>query len=795
MIWQALVTGFLTTVPFGARPAAPDPIPAVAVPANRVTITDTFWSARQKANHEGTLAANFEQCEKTGRIENFVKAAGKEGKYEGLFFNDSDVYKAIEGACLVLERTKDARLDAKLDELIAIIVAAQDPDGYLNAYYTLTSPEKKWTNLEVMHELYCAGHLIEAGIAHHRATGKRTLLDAAIRFADLIDSRYGPPPKRNGVCGHEEIELALFKLWKHTGEERYRDLATYFLAQRGRAEHVGAAPGDCDTRKLYGEYCQDHAPLEAQQHVVGHAVRAMYLYCAAADLAILTGDHTYTPALDRAWTDLTGSKMYITGGIGNSSKNEGFTAAYDLPNDSAYAETCAGIGLTMWGHRMALLHSEEGARYMDVVERGLYNGVISGVSQDGRLFNYVNPLGSNGKHHRREWFACACCPPNILRLVEQVGGMVYAQAPGTLLVNLYVASRASIPIESDDGAVIDATIEQKTEYPWEGEVTITFTLPEAAEFDLKLRVPEWCRDAEMSVNDEPVAPDRASGYASLRRRWKNGDAVKWTMAMPIERMRSHPSVKGNVGRVALQRGPIVYCFEAADNPDSPVRRSALPANADMHAEHRPDLLGGVTILRVEAQLPGDAAPALYSPSSARTVTMTAIPYYAWDNRDPGEMLVWMPESLALAGRPPDPGVTPSASHCFTSDTVAALHDTLEPTASSDQSVPRLTFWPHKGTNEWVQYDFKTPRRISHVEVYWFDDSKGGGGCALPASWRVLYDDAGEWKEAAGNDLCPVTPDAFNIVRFPVVTTDRVRLEIQLKSAASAGILEWRVLPE
>lgn len=771
-------------------------VPASPVPFDKVTITDSLWRSRQEANAKGTLTANFEQCEKTGRFANFDRAAKGEGKYEGLFFNDSDVYKAIEGACWVLQQTRDEALDKALDSLIARIAAAQQPDGYLNAFVTLMEADKRWADLPQKHEMYCAGHLIEAGVAHHRVTGKRTLLDVAIRFADLIDATFGPPPKRNGVCGHEEIEIALLKLWQETGQQKYRDLASYFVAQRGRSEHVGATNTRGETRPLFGEYCQDHAPLADQQHVVGHAVRAMYLYCAAADLARLAGERTYVPALERAWDDLTGTKMYITGGIGNSAKNEGFTSAYDLPNDSAYAETCAGIGLVMWGHRMALLHADAGARYMDVVERGLYNGVLSGVSLDGSRFFYVNPLGSRGNHHRQEWFACACCPPNILRLVAQVGGMIYAQTPDSLLVNLYIANRADVTFGGADTGV-KAGVEVTTAYPWDGEVTITVTPAAPVEHELLVRIPEWCREAKLRVNDAPVDGVRRGGYLGVKRTWRSGDTLKLSMPMPIERMRSHPGVKGNVGRVAIQRGPVVYCFEGADNPGVQVRQAALPAASELRAERVDSLLGGVTVIRAEGQVAGATAGAkrLYAPDDARSVTLTAIPYCVWDNREPGEMLVWMPESLALAEKPLDPTIRPAASHCWRADTLTALYDEQLPESSSDHSIPRMTFWPRRGSTEWVEYQFTEPRSVSGVEVYWFDDRKSGGGCAVPESWRVLCRKGDEWVEVAGEG-CGVKPDTFNTVRFTPVTTQGVRLEVKLRSgasAASAGILEWRVL--
>lgn len=790
MLFPAMMLAALAVAP-GPTP----PAPATPVPATSVEITDTFWSARQKANREGTLAANFEQCDKTGRLSNFDKAARREGKYEGYFFNDSDVYKSIEGACYILARTKDPALDAQLDAVIARIAAAQRPDGYLNAYYTLAEPGKEWTDLAQKHEMYCAGHLIEAAVAHHRATGKRSLLDVATRFADLIDSRYGPPPKHNGICGHEEIELALFKLWKETGETRYRDLASYFLSQRGHSAQVGAKDGSGEERPLFGEYCQDHAPLESQEHIVGHAVRAMYFYSAATDFSALTADPRYVPALERVWTDLTTTKMYITGGIGNSSSNEGFTTGYDLPNDSAYAETCAGIGLVLWGHRMAMLHGVNGAPYMDVVERGLYNGVLSGVSNDGRRFFYVNPLGSTGDHHRQDWFGCACCPPNILRLVELVGGMAYATADDSLFVNLFIASTAKVEIPHAGAPATPVTLTQRTNYPWEGDVRVALTLPAPCTFEIRLRVPAWCRSIESRVNDSPSEGVQKDGYLSIRREWHTGDVVFMRMAMPVERMYSHPAVQGNVGRAAFQRGPIVYCFEHADNPKVPVRQAAIPAGAEIRAEHLPGLLGGVTVLRTKAQIGSGALDGpLYAPADARTVTLTAIPYFAWDNREPGEMLVWMPETLALAERPLDPTITATSSYSFPHNSLGALYDRRDPTSSIDHDVPRTTFWPHKACEEWVQYDFKEPRTIKGVEVYWFDDIARGGGCALPVSWTVQYRDAETWKDLPTRDTPGVAADTFNrVAATEPVTTSALRLRVRLRDDASAGILEWRVL--
>jgi DUF1680 family protein len=781
-----------------------DPKPLRAVPFSSVQLTGGLLAQRQAANATGTLEQNLHQCEITGRLDNFAKAAPgapKGGKHEGYFFNDSDVYKAVEGASDILAQTHDPALDQRLDQIIQLIAKAQQPDGYLYTYYQLGEQggtDSRWTNLKDMHELYCAGHLIEAAVAHNRATGKRSLLDVATRLADHIDSVFGPHEgARKGVCGHEEIELALIKLADLTGDQKYFRLAQHFIDLRG----------DSTQRETFGEYCQDQVPVREQDHVVGHAVRAMYLYSAVADLAMRTGDQGFIDAMERVWDDLTTRKMYITGGIGPSASNEGFTTAYDLPNDTAYAETCAAIGLVFWSHRLTLLHAD--AKYADVMERALYNGVMSGVSLDGRRFFYVNPLASRGNHHRQDWFACACCPPNFLRLIATLGGYMYAQseAGDAIYVNLYSAGTADLKIKN-----LRVRLTQETDYPWQGLVRLTVEpngpVHQSDPIEICLRVPGWVdnpSEVTVAINGDRLKAEPERGYLHLRRAWKPGDVIELNLPMPIERIAAHPEVKANQGRIALQRGPIVYCLESADNDDRAleghVRALILPPEAPISADFRKDLLGGVVTLRGRAFCTGPADAdwnhRLYRPARARPVEFTAIPYFAWDNRDggAGEMLVWLPESESLAERPLDPTIKPTASHCFQGDTLAGLYDRLEPTSSADGSIPRFTWWPRKGDgrpDEWVQYDFTSPRRVSTVDVYWFDDSAAGGGCKVPASWRVLYRLGDDWLEAKSAHPGGIKPDTFNRVSFRPIETTGLRLEVKLQDGASSGILEWRV---
>jgi len=624
-----------------------------AVDFTAVRLEDQFWKPRLDVLRHKTLPHVFEWCERTNRIRNFEVAAGQvAGQHEGYYFNDSDVYKAVEGAAYVLALYPDAEWQKRIERLIATLAAAQQPDGYLNTYFQVAKPGERWTD-DRFHELYCAGHLMEAGLAFFQTTGQRTLLDVAARYADHIASVFGPSARLEAP-EHPEVELALIKLWRQTHAPRYLDLAKFFVEQRGQARG----------RPAWGEYAQDHRPVRAQTEVVGHAVRAMYLYSALTDLAAITGDPEYVTVLDQLWQDLVSRKMYITGGIGVSEQNEGFTAGYDLPNEKSYAETCASIGLAVWSTRMNRLHRD--ARYADVFERVVYNGALSGVALAGDQFLYANPLASRGadaaKHgsgaegesasHRKPWFKCACCPPNVLRFFPTIGGYVYAVENDALYVNLYVASRAEVALQSTK-----VTLTQKTAYPWEGRVELRVDPEPSGALSLLLRIPGWCDGARLSLNGEALRDvERTKGYARISRSWKAGDVVALELPMPVVRVECDPRVRDNVGRVALQRGPLVYCLEQADNPGG-VLNLAVPSDAALVAEQRPDLLGGVTVIRGSAWRLNAAAwgHQLYRPAPMpQRAEFTAIPYYAWDNRAPGEMTVWVPETPSLTQMPAPP---------------------------------------------------------------------------------------------------------------------------------------------
>jgi uncharacterized protein len=651
-----------------APPAsAPPDYPIRPVPFTQVTLADDFWAPRLETNRTVSIPFAFQMNEETGRVDNFRKAARlMTGPHKGRRFNDTDVYKAMEAAAYSLHLHPDPALERSLDDLIAVIALAQEPDGYL--YTTRTNdpanpapgagPER-WSNLRVSHELYNAGHMYEAAVAHYQATGKRAFLEIAVKNADLLLRTFGPAPGlRRGFPGHQEIEIALAKLYRVTGRRDYLDLARFFLDERGH--YFGGtkhAPGDPFSVYDSDEYLQNHKPVLEQDEAVGHAVRAMYMYAGMADVAALGARPEYAAAIGRLWDDVAGRKMYLTGGVGARHTSEAFGDPYELPNAEAYTETCAAIGHAFWNHRLFLLHGD--ARYMDVFERVLYNGLLSGVSLSGDRFFYQNPLESAADYERSPWFEVACCPPNMTRFLPSLPGYVYATAGDVLYVNLFIAGRGTV--EADGRPV---TLTQSTRYPWDGAVRIAVDPDSPASFELALRIPGWARgeavptdlyrfldesaDAPtLSVNGETVPLEVRNGYARLRRTWQAGDAVELVLPMPVRRVVSHEAVTADAGRVALQRGPLVYAVEGVDN-NSLVFDIFVADDTPLGTELRPDLLNGVVVLT------GGAIAVSKVPSGKAIGTprpLLAVPYYAWANRGKTEMLVWLPRTAA-AVRPP-----------------------------------------------------------------------------------------------------------------------------------------------
>ena len=576
---------------------------------SQVKIADDFWSPRLERHRTATLPVCINQIEnQTGRIRNFENAAKGLGEHSGIYYDDSDVYKALEGMAYSLQIHPDPVLEAKCDEWIDKFAAAQQPDGYINTFYTLTGLENRWDNMS-KHEMYCAGHMTEAAVAYYYATGKRKFLDVSIRMADHMMSVFGPG-KRNWVPGHEEIELALVKLYEATGEKKYLEFAGWLLDQRGHGYGTyGKAGGNWNAA-----YFQDDVPVRELSTIAGHAVRAMYLYCGMADVAAYTGDTGLTDALDRLWDHVVMKNMYITGGIGQSAKNEGITEDYDLPNLSAYCETCASVGMVFWNWRMNQFTGD--AKYADVMERSMYNGALAGINLAGNMFFYVNPLESLGNHHRQEWYGCACCPSQICRFLPSIGNYIYGVSDEALWVNLYMGNTASVKVGGKD-----VTVTQETKYPWEGAVRLTLGLKGSVKTQVRLRVPGWCKQYTVSVNGNAVEPAVEKGYAVLDGKWKDGDVIDLSMDMPVEVVEADPRVKEDVGKRAVQRGPLVYCIEEADNQTDFDAITIMP-DAPWEAGFDADLLTGVVKI---------------TDGSA-----TYIPYYAWDNREPGKMKVWIP---------------------------------------------------------------------------------------------------------------------------------------------------------
>jgi DUF1680 family protein len=624
--------------------------PITPVSFTDVTLTDVFWTNRINTNRTVTIPFGFEKCEEEGRISNFARAGGLlEGEYEGKMpFDDSDVYKIIEGASYSLSTNPDEELDAYIDSIIEKIAAAQEEDGYICTWKTLhpdttpawwVKPGPRWHHLAASHELYNVGHMYEAAYAHYQATGKRNFLDIALKNADLIANTFGPE-KNMEPPGHQIIETGLIKLYLATGKEKYLDLAKFFLDQRGNAER----------HELYGSYSQDSIPVVQLSDAHGHAVRAAYMYAGLADIAGLMYDTSYLKAIDRIWENVVSKKIYITGGLGARRHGEAFGDDYELPNLTSYNETCAAIANVYWNHRMFLLHGN--AKYIDVLERTLYNGLISGVSLSGDSFFYPNCLASDGRHKfnqgaltRKAWFNCSCCPSNIIRFMPSVPGYIYALKDDAIYINLFVSSKAKIELEKTN-----VEISQESNYPWDGKINLKIDTEIKKSFILKIRIPGWAKDKPvpsdlyrylnsdseeitLKLNGNPINIDIQDGYAVIEREWIKGDAIELNFLMPVRPVLAHENVKDDIGKVALTRGPIVYCVEGIDN-NKRIFNMVIPDQTQFETEQWDGLLGGIIAITGNVK-----------DKSGRKRILTSIPYYAWSHRGPGEMAVWLDRNV------------------------------------------------------------------------------------------------------------------------------------------------------
>ncbi|MCD4730609.1 MAG: glycoside hydrolase family 127 protein, partial [Bacteroidales bacterium] len=734
--------------------------PVKPVPFTNVQFTDNFWLPRLDTNRIVTIPYDFKKCEETGRIDNFAIAGKlKKGSFVGIRYNDSDVYKVIEGASYSLSIYPDAELEKYLDNLIEKIAAAQEDDGYLYTCRTINpdslpphTGDTRWSQLKDSHELYNIGHMYEAAVAYYKATGKKSLLNVAIKSADLINKVFGPEESQlHEVPGHQEIEIGLVKLYRVTGNEKYLNLAKYFLDQRGNSE----------SRKLYVYgannsnivYTQDHKPVIQQFEAIGHAVRAVYMYSAMTDIAAITGDKDYKNAINKLWQNVVTKKIYITGGIGAKQAGEAFGNNYFLPNLSAYNETCAAVANMLWNQRLFLLNDD--AKYIDVMERTLYNGFLSGISIHGDEFFYPNPLESDGSHKRKPWFNCSCCPTNVVRFLPSLPGYVYAHKKNELFINLFISNKAEINMNFGD-----IKVSQSTNYPWQGDVKININPEQKTNFTVSIRIPGWLNkplpgdlysfisniDNKLiiKVNNEAVKYDIVNAYAKINRNWKKDDIIELNFPMPVRKVIANNKVAENHGKFSLEKGPIVYCAEWLDN-ESRVRNLLLNKNDSFTVEFKDDLIDGVDVIKGNAK-------ALSISEKDNTIikkeqNFTAIPYYAWAHRGSGEMIVWLPyeESAANPTLPPTIASESKVSASYYYDVITAINDQIIPKNSNDHEIPRLTFWSHKGTTEWIQYDFDKETTISFVHIYWFDDEPNGG-CRIPKNWKLLYKKEGIWKE-------------------------------------------------
>jgi DUF1680 family protein len=770
--------------------------PIQPVDFTRVHVHDHFWQPKMEMNAAVSIPYVLEKCRETGRIENFLLAANKKQveKLTDFTFDDTDLYKVIEGASYALQVKPDKVLEQKLDTLIAIIGKAQEPDGYLYTFRTANVSKrhdwvgaKRWEKEEdLSHELYNSGHLYEAAVAHYQATGKRTLLNIAIKNADLLVKDFGWG-KEERYPGHQIVELGLARLYRVTGNKKYLDLAKFFLDVRG-------PKGE--------EYHQGHKKVVEQDSAVGHAVRATYMYTGMADVAALTGDRRYLEAIDKIWNDVVTSKIYLTGGIGATGNGEAFGKPYQLPNMSAYAETCASIANVYWNLRMFLLHGD--ARYIDVMERTLYNGLLSGISLSGDRFFYPNPLASMGQHQRSAWFSCACCISNMTRFLPSVPGYVYAQNNNSIFVNLFVGSSSSIQLPKGN-----VQLDQQTNYPWEGTVNIVVDPGKNSSFEMNIRIPGWAvkqpipgdlyqymdsghQPVRILVNDQAINYSTTKGYAIIKRNWKKGDKVTLELPMKVEKVIAHKNVVDDAGRFAFQRGPIVYCLEGPDNKDSIVQNILVNSSNVFQAVYKNDFLNGVTVLQgtgesTKRQLNSDAL-------IRTTQQVTAIPYYAWANRGNNEMMVWIPYMESAARPKPAPTIASTSKVSSSSKNTRsfmALNDQIDPAGSADQSNTYMHWWPKNNSMEFVQYDFDGEKEVSSSEVYWYDDGPFGG-CRIPVSYKLYYRSGNDWIPVKNTTPYAIKKDGFNRIEFEKIRTNAMKLEFQLPADNSTGIHEWKL---
>lgn len=810
----------LTTSAAGKKTVTSQGYPITPVPFTAVKVVpNSFWGQRLEASRTITIPLAFSKCESEGRYKNFERAAHPSEEYNvtkvmPYSFDDTDPYKTIEGASYILQTYPDKKLKAYIDSVLNIIAAGQEPDGYLYTARTMNPKHPhdwagpaRWSKEEdLSHELYNLGHMVEGAVAHWQATGSRKFLDIAIRYADCVVKEVGANPGQACVVpGHQIAEMALCRLYLATGERKYLDEAKFLLDYRGKTS-------------IKQEYSQSHQPVVEQDEAVGHAVRAAYMYAGMADVAALTGDKDYIEAIDRIWDNIVTKKLYITGGIGATASGEAFGKNYELPNMSAYCETCAAIGNVYVNYRLFLLHGD--SKYYDVLERSLYNGLISGVSLDGGSFFYPNPLESMGQHQRQAWFGCACCPSNICRFIPSVPGYIYAVKDQNLYVNLFMPNTSTIQVNGKN-----VTLTQTTEYPNNGDINIKVDKNAAGQFAMKIRIPGWVQNKvvasnlydytdnrrlsySVSVNGEAVqvgSNHLKQGYLVIDRKWKAGDMVAVHFDMEPRTVRANNMVEADRGQIAVERGPLVYCAEWPDNDfdiknlllnQSPRFTLGQQSLDPFIPEASKQKLQTYTSQQM-VTLTTDAQTLAFDDNGslvAKQVRLKLIPYYAWCHRGSGDMKVWLPQDMR-ATRPSTAPTLASKSKIGSSMRISSLNsiaDGLVPKDGDDRSIPYTHWWPKNSSTEWISYTFPAKTKVQSSTVYWFDDQPWGG-CSVPESWKIYYMDAnGKWQPVTGVDGYPTIKGTACVANFDPVETTALKLEVKISETLSAGVFEWEV---
>lgn len=728
------------------------------VPFFNVHMQDTFWAPRQRIVHDVSVPWASGHFDAAGGLEAYKK---QPNGYQAKLIGECEPTKFIEAMAAVVGLQRDAAIEGLIDAWGKSIIAGQGPDGYLQfGHFRDYTPDKRWVPVWSSHEDYIVGHYLEAAIGYLESTDSRTLYNSALQAVNnmisvLLKSNRAYAP------GHQEIEQALMRLYGMTGDRQYLNFCGWLIAQRGH--HEG--------RPNFGLYSQDQIPVKDQRTIEGHAVRAAFLFNGVTEYVGATNDPGYREAVLAIWDDFEKRKMYVHGGGGTrSGNNEGYsTKPYYIPPGECYGESCSVFGNFQWAHNLFRLTGE--ARYLDTAERMLYNAFYASLALSGDRFFYENPAEVRQPTHRGDWHGCPCCPPNIVKLFAKVGGFFYSTDKEGIFVKQYGASTAQVPFASG------VKLTQRTGYPWDGVITIQVDPAEAGRFTLRLRQPEWAKSQRLTVNGEPItlAPER--GWLAVTRDWKSGDVVSLSLPMEAQRLTMGEEFKEYKGLVALRRGPIIYCLEGQDVA-TPLRSLYIPSDTRFEAVHRADLLGGVTVLK------GNLGQV--STEGSKIVQAQLVPYGVWNNRTPGEMRIWLPGSEQAV-----PEREVECSMRFPAEALPGICDDKIPLSSHDQESVRFTWWDHKGTAEWIQYNFAKPQMLSSAQLYWFDDT-GRGGCRVPASWKLLYQEGGEWKPVARASSFDTKSDTFNTVTFAPVTTDTLRIEVQLQPDFSAGILKWKV---